>query len=199
MIKSDINLLPKKKRLPASITVGIPLGVVLLAVLLSIGIILPKISLSAKKLVLADINEQLKEYVNTENEYQMKLLSFKKLENQKKSYNDFINADAQTLNLFTKINSVKQTTITLEEYVFSPDMVSIRGFATTDIEIARFEVALRKISIFPEISLGNINGDNGRRNFIFTLMNKVAAVESQSNPSSSATGSSAISSSQGGE
>lgn len=180
MIKSDINLLPKKKKLPSSITVGLPFGIVLLGVLLAIGIILPKISLAAKQQILNEINDQLKEYTNTESDYQTKLESFKKLENQKKSYNDFINADAQTLNLFTKINSVKQQTITLQEYSFSAETVSISGVATSDLEIAKFEVALRKLAIFPEISLGNINGDTGKRNFIFSLMNKVSEVQTES-------------------
>jgi len=93
MIKSDINLLPKKKKLPMSVSFGIPLGIIILVVLVAIGVILPNILLDMKQKKLASLEEELASYSDTESDYTKKIALFTTLQNQKLTYNDFIGSN----------------------------------------------------------------------------------------------------------
>ncbi len=172
MKKTDINLLPKKKSLPVSVTLGIPLGIILLILIAAIGIILPKIALNNQKSKLSELEQQLTNYVNVDSDYVQKLAEYSKLQAQQKNYDDFTKSDKLTIDVLNKILSAKANSITIQNYTFGYDSVAISGSALSDLDIAKFEVAIRKLALFPEISLGTIDGADGQRNFSFTLTYK---------------------------
>ncbi len=169
MIKSDINLMPQKQKLPLSVTLGIVIGVVLLAVLLTAGILLPSLLLDQKRTRLDSIQHELESYGNIQSEYVQKFAELNTMQEQQKNYLAFENTDRQTLEIMNLITAAIPHTVTILEEVFSDDNVSLRGYATDDIEIAKFEVALRKTAIFSSIQLGTIEGPEKHRMFDFIL------------------------------
>ncbi|MHB1483954.1 MAG: PilN domain-containing protein [Saccharofermentanales bacterium] len=171
MIKSDINLLPKKKRLPASVSFGIPLGIGILVFVLALGIIIPRVALSSKQNKLDALEQELATYSNTESDYAKKIAEFTKLQNQQTTYMKFTANKQQTLDILNKINAVKPATVTLSELRFDYEVVSLFATAPNDTEIARFEVALRKLAIFTNIQLGTIKSP-ALREFDISLVHK---------------------------
>lgn len=174
MVKSDINLLPKKKKIPASILVGIPAGILLLVAILALGIMGPSLLLNAQQAQLTAMQTELSTYSKVETTYLQKIKEFATLQGQEKNYNDFTASDRQVLDLMSKINAVTPSTVTILSKEFNTEKVTVSGFATTDIEIARFEIELRKLAMFSDILLDSITGSDDQRNFSFILIHKSA-------------------------
>jgi len=61
----------------------------------------------------------------------------------------------------------------LTELTFDIDSVFLIGTATSDPEIAKFEVALRKLASFEQIHLGTVKGPDNKREFDISLVYKV--------------------------
>lgn len=173
MIKQDINLLPKKKKRPMSVVFGIPFGIILIAMLLAIGILLPKMALNAKQKELDSLEQELASYSSTDKDYLEKIDEFTTLENRQITYIDFTGSKKLTLELIDEIYSIKPGTIELTELEFNYENVYLTGISTNDIDIAKFEVELRKLSLFSEIHLGSIKGPDGKRDFDINLVHKV--------------------------
>lgn len=170
MIQSDINLLPKKKKIPAKIILGVPAGIILLAAVVALGIMLPSISLAAKQAELDALKLELATYSQVETDYLQKLQEYSVIQEQQANYNDFVSTGNETLDLLNKINSVKPSTITILSEQFGGEKIVLAGYGTTDIEIAKFEIALRNLGLFSEIMLDSITGPDDQRNFSFTLL-----------------------------
>ena len=173
MVKSDINLLPKKKKIPASILLGVPAGIFVLVFIIALGIMAPSLLLSTQQAQLNALEKQLSAYSQVETEYLQKLKEYSTLQNQQKNYNDFIASGKDALDLIKKIDAAKPSTITNLSEKFDMNSVTVTGYGTTDIEIARFEIELRKLALFPDILLDSITGPDGQRNFSFILMHSV--------------------------
>jgi len=184
MVKSDINLLPKKKKIPASILLGIPATIILLVFILAVGIMTPSLLLNAKQAQLDALEKQLSTYSQVETNYLQKLKDYSALQSQQKNYNDFIASDKQTMDLLTRIDAAKPSTVTILSEKFDSEKVIVSGYATTDIEVARFEIELRKLALFPEILLDSITGPADQRNFSFTLMHRLETSQASSAASS---------------
>lgn len=178
MLKTDINLLPKKKKIPVSVTFGVPLALLFFALIVTIGILLPRMALNAQQTKLNSLEKDLTAYSNVETAYSQAVEEYAKIQNQQKTYKDFTESKYLTLDLINKINLVKPKTITLLDLNFDSEMISISGFATSDIEIAKFEVELRKLAIFSEINLGGIEGPDDKRTFSFSLMHIIVETSS---------------------
>ena len=184
MVKSDINLLPTKKKIPASLLLGIPAGILLLVGILALGIMAPSFLLNVQQTQLDALEKELSTYSAVETNYLQKLKEFATLQSQEKNYTDFVASDKLALDLLTRINAVKPSTVTILSENFDIEKVTVAGFATTDIEIARFEIELRKLALFPEILLDSITGPVDQRNFSFILMHKVETSQTSSAASS---------------
>lgn len=169
MIKKDINLVPVKKKLPSSITIGIPVGVLLFALLLTIGIYLPSSILKSKEAKLSSLETELNGYADTETLYQQKLKELSTLQENKKNYENFISSGRETLDMVKALNAITPDTVTILQYGFDIDNIIISGFTKTDLGIADFEDILWKTKMFKDIGLGTISGEKDKRLFIFTL------------------------------
>lgn len=174
MVKSDINLIPKKKKVPLSVTLGILFGVIILALIVFAGITLPSLALQNKQDNLDSLKNELSGYSNIETEFQQKIAAYDTLQKQQANYNDFVNADKQTLEVMQAIMAATPETVTITEQYYDGDKVVLIGAATNDIEIAKFEVALRKIALFSDIRLGMISGTEPVRTFDVTLTHPVS-------------------------
>ncbi len=184
MIKSDINLLPRKKKVPAKIILGIPAGILLLAVICALGIMAPSLALGAQQAKLNVLQQQLSTYSQVETNYQQKVGAYSTIQEQQKNYNDFVSNDKQTLDMLNKINAIKPSTITLLSEKFDIDRIILSGYGTTDIEIARFEIELRKLGLFSDILLSSITGPDNQRSYSYTLMYKADSSQASSAASS---------------
>ncbi len=187
MVKSDINLLPKKKKIPASLLLGVPAGILLLVGILSLGIMAPSLLLNAQQAQLTALETELSTYSKVETTYLQKIKEFATLQGQEKNYNDFTAPDRLVKDLMSRINAVTPSTVTVLSKEFDPERVTVSGFATTDIEIARFEIELRKLALFTEILLDSITGPDEQRNFSFILIYK-AEISSASSSQEGGTG-----------
>ena len=196
MIHSDINLLPKKKKVPAKILLGVPALIALVAFIAAIAVIMPSLSLGAQKAKLDSMKKQLTTYSQVESEYQQKLKAFATIQEQEKNYNDFVSTDKETLNLLNKIKAAKLPSITILGMKFDSDKIILSGYGTTDIEIAKYEIALRNLGLFSDIQLASINGPENQRSFSYTLVHRNGSSKTASAASSQ--GSSAASSQTGG-
>ena len=186
MIQPDINLLPKKKKIPAKIILGVPAGILLLVIVCVLGVMLPSVSLAAKHAELDALKQEISTYSQVETEYLQKLQEFSTIQERQKNYNDFVSTGKETLDLLSKINGVKPSTITILSMQFGIEKIVITGYGTTDIEIARFEIALRNLGLFSEIILDSITGPDDQRNFSFTLLQPALVSQESQAVSSSA-------------
>lgn len=186
MIQPDINLLPKKKKIPAKILLGIPAGILLLVIVFALGIMLPSISLAAKQAELDALKLELSTYSQVETDYLQKLQEFSMIQERQKNYDDFVSTGKETLDFLSKINGIKPSTITILSLQFGIEKIAITGYGTTDIEIAKFEIALRNLGLFSEILLDSINGPDDQRNFSYTLLLPAEASQESQGVSSSA-------------
>ncbi|MHB8962686.1 MAG: PilN domain-containing protein [Saccharofermentanales bacterium] len=174
MIKSDINLIPRKKKIPLSVTLGILFGGIGFILLVVIGIYLPSAALKSQQTKLDMLKQELATYANVEAEYTQKLADLTTLQQQQVNYNAFTNTDKQTLELMQQIITITPATITVQEQSYIQDNIILIGTATNNIEIARFEVALRKMGLFSDILLGTISGPDTERSFDLVLTHKPA-------------------------
>ncbi|MHB1454467.1 MAG: PilN domain-containing protein [Saccharofermentanales bacterium] len=179
MIKSDINLIPRKKKIPLSVTLGILFGIIGFVLLVIVGIALPAASLKNQQTKLDTLKQELATYANVESDYTLKLAELTSLQQQQTNYNAFAATDKQTLELMQQIIAVTPTTITIQEQSYMQDNIVLLGTAKNNIEIARFEVALRKMGLFSDILLGTISGPDTARTFDFVLTHKVAEVQAE--------------------
>lgn len=173
MIKSDINLLPRKKKIPLSVTLGIIFSITGFILLVAVGVFVPASSLKIKHAELDSLKQVLAGYDNVQSDFITKTADLKILQQQQLNYNSFEKTDIQTLELMNQINAIKPETVTIDDQSYNNLGLTLAGYATNDIEIARFEVALRKMGLFSEITLESISGLDGERTFTFTLKHKV--------------------------
>lgn len=173
MIKTDINLMPQKKKIPLSVTLGILFGIIALAALIAVGIAIPSFVLKARQAELDKLNQDLAAYGDVDAEYMQKVTELNTLKEQQANYTAFENTDRQTLELMQQIIAVTPKTVTVTDQSYLEDTIVVIGHATSNIEIARFEVALRKTGLFSDILLGTITGPDNKREFDFLLTHKV--------------------------
>ncbi len=186
----DINLLPKKKRISAKVALGVPAVILLVAALAAGGVMLPERLLQLKQERLASLEQQLSAFSATEQEYFAKLQEFTVLQKQQTNYESFTASSKQTLDLLKRIKAIKPATVTILSEEFDSEKIILTGYAETDIAIAGFEVSLRKLGLFSDITLGSIAGPQGRRSFSFTLTHKSETSSGESSETSSDTASS---------
>lgn len=175
MAKSDINLIPKKKRIPLSVALGIIFGVAIFAILVFAGIALPRVALDMKQTKLNSLKQDLSAYSNVQTEYTQKMADFTTLQKQQANYKAFESTDLQTLELMKQILAAKPATITVINQSYTGETINLSGLATNDLEIARFEVSLRKTTLFSTIQIGSISGETGKRVYDFVLTTKGSA------------------------
>ena len=173
MIKKDINLLPAKKKLPASVTYGIPVTVALLALLLFAGIYFPKAALNKKQAKLDELNTELLSYGDVNIIYPQKLQELKTLEEVKKNYEDFFSDTKLVLAMINILDEITPEEINIIQYDFSETQIVISGLADSDLDIADYEDTLWATNLFSEIELGTISGEDEARNFNFKMFHKV--------------------------
>jgi Tfp pilus assembly protein PilN len=169
MIKKDINLVPVRKKLPASITVGIPIGVFFLVFLLVIGVFLPTRILRNKEKALDALKVELEGYADTEATFQQRLKELSTLQENKKNYEDFIASGRETLDMANALDAATPDAIRIMQYTYSVDKIILSGFTQDDLQIADYEDILWKTKMFKDIDLGTISGEEGERLFVFTL------------------------------
>lgn len=172
MNKADINLLPQKTKLPAYVTLGLPLGLTAFVVLAIFSVLVPQLLLQAKQYSLNSLETELANYSQIQTEYTSKLEESNTARDRQTNYDEFVKTDKQTIELYNAINQVKPASITILSENFDNDKIVLTGVAKDDTDIARYEVELRKLNLFPEIILSSITGTNTERNFSFTLMHE---------------------------
>lgn len=186
----DINLLPKKKKLSAKVALGVPAVILLIAALAAGGVMLPDRLLQTKEERLASLQQQLAAFSATEQEYLAKLQEFTILQKQQANYESFTGSSKQTLDLLKRIKAAKPAAVTILAEEFDSEKIVLAGFAETDLAIADFEVSLRKLGLFSDITLSSITGAQGRRSFSFTLTHKPEISSDAASDSSSGAASS---------
>ena len=169
MIKKDINLLPARKKLPSSVTYGIPLGIVVLALLLFAGIYFPSSALNNKQEKLDELNAELVSYGDVNIIYPQKLAELNTAQEVLNNYEDFLSGSKQVLTLVNLLNGITPEEINILQFDFRETDIVISGFADSDLDIADYEDTLWGTNLFSDINLGTISGEDGERSFIFTL------------------------------
>jgi ABC-type transport system involved in cytochrome bd biosynthesis fused ATPase/permease subunit len=164
----------------------VPAGILLLVFVVALGIMLPAVSLAAKQAELDALKLELSTYSQVETDYLQKLQEYSVIQEQQKNYTDFVSTGKETLDLLSKINGIKPSTITILSLQFGVEKVVITGYGTKDIEIAKFEIALRNLGMFSEIMLDSITGPDDQRNFSFTLLQLTGIPQESQGVSSSA-------------
>ena len=169
MGKSDINLLPRKKKIPLSVMLGIVFGSIGFLALVAAGIVLPNLALKSKQAQLDALKADIAVYADVQEQYDQKLAEFTLLQQQQANYLSFAETDRQTLELMKQILAVTPESITLTDQTYTLEHIVLLGHATSNLEIGRYEVALRGLGIFGEIALGTINEVDGQWTFDFVL------------------------------
>lgn len=179
MIKKDINLLPARKKLSSSVTVGIPIGAAILALLLFAGIYFPNAALKSKQSRLDELTRELESYGDVNIIYPQKLAELNRLQEVVKNYEDFFSGSKDVLTLVNLLDSITPEEINIIQYDFRNTEIVISGFADSDLDIADFEDILWKTNLFSDINLGTISGEDEARNFIFTMFHTQEGGENQ--------------------
>ena len=172
MSKTDINLIPRKRVVPAS-TVGLTLLVlILISAIVALGIYLPGHSLDVKKAKLAVLNDELASYADIDNRYAQKMNELTSLNTRKENLDKFISSDRQVLDIMRSLSACKPGGLYFTSQVYNNDNIVLSGFAENDLLIAEFEISLRTLDIFSNIYLESVLGTNDMRSFYFTLLYK---------------------------
>jgi hypothetical protein len=170
MNKSDINLVPKKKKTPRSVVFGVLLALLLLIVATWAGAYFPDRILKNRESQLSELKSELASYEDIQVVYFGKIQELAMLNQEKRNYEAFLNSKRETLDAFRRIDRAAMTDIIITKYDFSFTQVTLSGTAVNDLVIADFEESLWGTNLFSRIELGTVSGDPGQRRFIFTLI-----------------------------
>lgn len=170
MNNSDINLVPRKKRISPAVVGIIFIVASAVSLLTAIGIFLPKYAMETRSRQLQLLNDELASYENVEVLYLEKMNELNSLKTRKQNYDDFVSSGRQVYDLMTLIRKSKPGTLNITEQIYNEDNTVITGTAANDLLIASFEDALRKLEVFSDIRLETVSGQTGERAFTFTLM-----------------------------
>lgn len=174
MTKTDINLMPRKKKPPKAISLGIPAGIVFFVLMISAGFYLPSKMLESKQSELLILENELSGYADMQTAYLLKSKQLAELQAEKSNIDGFFSTDRESLDMAVALEKIIPRTITVLQYEYAIDSISIYGSATADTEIAGFEDRLWKSGMFSDIILGTISGEDGARSFDFTLIYKAS-------------------------
>ncbi len=170
MNNSDINLVPRKKRISPAV-VGIVLILTAAVALLTVlGIFLPRYAMETRSRQLQLLNDELATYENVEVLYLEKMNELNSLKTRKQNYDDFVSSGRQVYDLMTLIRKSKPVALNITEQIYNENNTVITGIAANDLMIASFEDSLRKLEVFSDIRLETVSGQTGERVFTFTLM-----------------------------
>jgi len=172
MIKSDINLIPKKVKKPLSVSLGIPVAIILLAGILLAGIYFPQVIINNMKNDLSIIEKELGGYEDVQNEYALLTQKLLETRSQIKGIEDFYSLEINLSEMFSEIDRLIPTGITINQYEFMYEGIIISGTGENDLRIAELENRLWETAFFEDIFIAGISGDEGQRSFSFRLTYK---------------------------
>lgn len=172
MIKTDINLMPKRKKPPKAVSIGIPVGIALFVLIISMGFYMPSKMLESKQNELQILENELSGYTDIQTTYLLKSRQLAELQAEKVNIDGFFSTGRESLDMAVALEKLIPPAITVLKYEYSVDNISIYGSAAADTEIAGFEDKLWKSAMFSDIILGTISGEEGARAFDFILIYK---------------------------
>lgn len=181
MSRSDINLLPKKKKVPFKVVFLVFFVTLLILLTGAAGFVVPDYLLGQKKVELEKLRNELDEYKDVQTEYFQKMKDFTELSNIKNDIESFKSADIQTLELMEKILDARPDTLDLISQEYETDQIVIEGRSSDIYAISRYEVALRKLGIFGNIHLETVHESPFSTTFFMTLYHPSQAQGGESN------------------
>lgn len=172
MIKTDINLMPKRKKPPKAVSIGIPAAIALFVIIICAGFYLPSKMLETKRGELLILESELSGFADIQTDYLLKSRQLAELQAEKANIDGFFSTDRESLDMAAALEKIIPPAITVLKYEFAVDNISIYGSASADTDIAGFEDKLWKSGMFSDIILGTISGEEGARAFDFILIYK---------------------------
>ncbi len=169
MYKRDINLLPKRKQISASLLLSVFLVLIFIGLLLFAGIMIPREILAGKTRKLDSLKKQIEEYDNVQIDFLLKSAEYDKLLETKNTLEDFTEYPYKVHDQLKLILENTPKGLEFTQYHFAENMISLEGVQTDDLLIADFELSLRKTEIFKEIHLEYIKGGDNDRGFLLAI------------------------------
>lgn len=169
MIKKDINLIPKKKKVKLSLKLGLFFGVIGILSLVFAGIYFPSSMISDKEKNIEGLEKELERYAEQAAEFDSLSGEIRRLRSIKNVFEDFFSTGKEVSEIIRVLESITPAEVIIMNYDFTQEEIIISGKADSDTTIARFENLLWGTGMFTGINLGTISSSDNKRMFSFSL------------------------------
>ncbi len=170
MIKRDINLIPKKKKIKLSLKLGLFFGIVCIICLVFAGIYFPSYIINEKEDRIANLEKELEGYADSVAAFDDVSGEIRQLRAVKNIFENFFSTGKEVVEIAGVFEDITPAGVVVLNYDFTKDEIIISGQADSDLRIATFENLLWGTGMFSGIDLGTLSTSGDKRLFSFTLV-----------------------------